>query len=171
MSYFIKAKRIVRGIWIQRFSSLKFTNQILFIFLLISLVYLILDFIITRHPQFQIPLSLPQKIDRVEELTFEPKPYSYYLEGIQKRELFGASEPRSTPVEGAERTGSEMELANLNLIGIVSGVNPQAIIEEKKTNKTYFLNKGDYLGQFKVEEILPGKVILIYGDQRWELNL
>lgn len=161
---------IIRQGWAKRYSSVKFTNQILFILLLISLSYLGLDFMIVRHSQFPVPLSLPEKAERIEELTFERKPYSYYLEGIQKKELFsslGITESESSG--GIPNLGET--LANLNLIGIVSGANPQAIIEEKKTKKTYFLNKGDYIGQFKLGEILPGRVILIYDGQTWELNL
>lgn len=160
--------------WIERYGSIKSINQVLFILLLISLVYVGLELVIVKPHRFQLPDSTSRDMEdiekRKEELASNLKPYSYYSKEIEKRELFNLWETRE-PSSSAEISDLDETLTNLNLIGIVSGTNPQAIIEEKRTNKTYFLNRGDYIGQFKLEEILPGKVILTYNGQRCELNL
>ncbi len=62
-------------------------------------------------------------------------------------------------------------IQDLNLLGIVSGDNPQAIIEDKKSQKTYFLKKGDFLGDFELKDIQKGKVILDLSGQQFELSL
>jgi len=61
--------------------------------------------------------------------------------------------------------------ANLNLLGIVTGDNNQAIIEDKNLKKTFFLYKGDNLGELKVYEIKNNAVILDYKGEKIELSL
>ena len=63
--------------------------------------------------------------------------------------------------------------AGLGLMGVVSGARPQAIIQDNKSKKTYFLNKGDKLGDVELKEILEGegKVILIYKGREFDLVL
>ncbi|PIP68262.1 MAG: hypothetical protein CO035_03085 [Candidatus Omnitrophica bacterium CG_4_9_14_0_2_um_filter_42_8] len=62
-------------------------------------------------------------------------------------------------------------LANLNLLGIITGDNNQAIIEDKTLKKTYFLYKGDSLGDLKVYDIKESAVILDYKGEKIELNI
>ena len=59
----------------------------------------------------------------------------------------------------------------LNLVGIIAGENPQAVIEDKNTQKTYYLNKGQFLGEIQLEDILEGKIIINHKGQRFELYL
>lgn len=59
----------------------------------------------------------------------------------------------------------------LNLIGISSGDNLQAIIEDKSKNKTYFLYEGQSGEDIRIEKITPDKVILDYKGIRMELSL
>lgn len=61
--------------------------------------------------------------------------------------------------------------ANLNLLGIVTGENNQAIIEDKNLKKTFFLYKGDNIGEFKVYDIKNNAVILDYKGEKIELNI
>ena len=61
--------------------------------------------------------------------------------------------------------------ANLNLLGIVTGENNQAIIEDKNLNKTFFLYKGDSLGELKVYDIKNNAVILDYKGEKIELTI
>lgn len=60
---------------------------------------------------------------------------------------------------------------DLNLLGIVEGDRDQAIVEDKKANRTFFLYKGDGFGEFKVYEIKNGKVILDYKGDKIELDM
>ena len=61
--------------------------------------------------------------------------------------------------------------SNLNLLGIVSGEDNQAIIEDKNLKKTYFLYKGDSLSEMKVLDITGNSVILDYKGEKIELNI
>lgn len=69
-------------------------------------------------------------------------------------------------------TVSKQELIkDLNVLGIVTGDNNQAIIEDKKTNKTLFLYKGDTFGGFTVYEVKNNEVILDYNGEKINLKL
>jgi len=70
-----------------------------------------------------------------------------------------------------KRISKEEILGNLNLLGIISGDNNQAIIEDKTLKKTYFLYKGDSFGDLKVYDIKESVVILDYNGEKIELNI
>lgn len=97
-------------------------------------------------------------------------PFEFYLEGIGTRRIFTSSVKQETykePLKGA----SQDLLKDITLLGIVSGENPQAIIEDKKTQKTWYLNKGQFIGELKVIDITEGKIVLDFNGQVFELNL
>jgi len=79
-----------------------------------------------------------------------------------------AEKIEESPVKKISR---EEILANLNLLGIITGDNNQAIIEDKTLKKTYFLYKGDSLGDLKVYDIKESAVILDYKGEKIELNI
>ena len=60
---------------------------------------------------------------------------------------------------------------NLNLLGIITGDNNQAIIEDKTSKKTHFLYKGDSLGEFKIHGIKDSSVTLEYKGEEIELRM
>jgi len=60
---------------------------------------------------------------------------------------------------------------DLNLLGVITGDNDQAIIEDKSENKTFFLYQGDSFREFKVRDIKDSSVILDYKGEEIELNM
>jgi len=67
---------------------------------------------------------------------------------------------------------SEEELVkDLTLLGIITGDSNQAIIEDKETNKTIFLYKGDSFKEFTVYDIGESCIVLDYKGKKIELNL
>jgi type II secretory pathway component PulC len=107
------------------------------------------------------------------EENIEVKPYEFYLNGITGRQIFKNS---IASVENAQ-AGNPLNNVNLDvvkdltLIGVVQGANLQAIIEDKKNQKTYYVTKGQFVGEFQIEEIYEGKVIINYKGQKFELYL
>ena len=105
-----------------------------------------------------------------EEL--KAKPFSYYAGLIAKKDLFKMTlEVKKETPKALMQAGPLELLNNYSLSGVVSGESPQAIIEDKKSRKAYFLNKGQYLGEFRIEDIMEGKVILDFNGQKFELSL
>lgn len=124
-----------------------------------------------RYAITQDEAEVPQKGAAADTEKFPSRDFSEYAGIIGKRNLFKTYEaPGKTQAPAAQIAPSDL-LGNYALAGVISGDNPQAIIEDKKTKATYFLNKGQLLGNFKIEEILEGKVILELSGERFELSL
>jgi len=99
------------------------------------------------------------------------KPFDYYLQGASKRQIFKSA---YTSDGGANRPESAVNLdlsKDLGLVGIITGANPQAIVEDKRSQRTYYLAKGQLIGDIQVDEILESKIILNYKGQKYELYL
>lgn len=137
-----------------------------------SCIYLIASFIYpwVALKEIKLPQVAPQKVIAAKiEPRQQIKPYEYYLEGIKDRQIFSSSTTSDT-----EKPLSSVSLdliKDISLVGIISGENPVGIIEDKKTQKTYYLSKGQFMGEFQVEDIKEGKIILNYKGQRFELYL
>jgi type II secretory pathway component PulC len=137
-----------------------------------SCIYLIASFIYpwVALKEIKLPKTTPQKVIAPKiEPRQQIKPYESYLEGIKDRQIFSGSTTSDT-----EKPLSSVSLdliKDISLVGIISGENPVGIIEDKKTQKTYYLSKGQFMGEFQVEDIKEGKIILNYKGQRFELYL
>jgi hypothetical protein len=70
-----------------------------------------------------------------------------------------------------KKISKEGIIGNFNLLGIITGDNNQAIIEDKSLKKTFFLYKGDSLGELKVYDIKDSVVILDYEGEKIELTI
>jgi len=97
------------------------------------------------------------------------KPLEWYLEAVKQRPIFKSA---------SLGAGQQMSLAvtsDINkdfvLVGIITGQSPQAIIEDRKAGKTYYIAKGQFLGQYLLEDILDGKIILKINGQSFELSI
>ena len=101
----------------------------------------------------------------------EAKPYEYYLEGIKGKQIFGSSSGAEPEKPQAQTAIDADMIKDINLVGIIAGENPQAIIEDKKTQKTYYVSKGQNVGAFQVEEIQEGKVTLNYMSKKFDLYM
>jgi len=147
-------------------------SRIIPILLIISLIYLSITFIypLVALRNIQVPKVNIQNSSSVEpQIKEESKPYESYLQGLNKRQIFSSSVNASSSNLPAA-AGADV-IKDLNLVGIISGENPQAIIEDKKSQKTYYLIKGQAIGELQIEDIQEGKIILNYRGQRYELDI
>jgi len=136
-------------------------------------LYLIICFIYPWVGLHKVKLPLLPQEEKISQQDSEPKielkPYEYYAEAIRGRRVFGgaASLEAGRPVSGQVADS----IKDISLIGIILGENPQAAIENKKTQKTYYVARGQFIGEFQVEDIQEGKVIINYNGERFELYL
>lgn len=148
---------------------LHYINNGLFIFWCIVIIagFLLMRAVVLKsHETFD-------RGERLEQLAKEEdarKPYSYYLEIIDKRNLFKSKSGSSEKNQIVPIAAGEL-LENYSLSGIISGNNPQAIVVDKKSNKSYFLNKGQYLNNFKIVEIYEDRIVLELNGKEFELGL
>jgi type II secretory pathway component PulC len=145
----------------------------IFIFLCLAVVYLasslVYPFIALRNLKVSVikkeEIELKESPDKEEIKTYE-----HYLNAVQGKKIFGSVES-SASERGQIATAGSFDIKDISVTGIISGDNPQAVIEDKKNQKTYYLNKGQLLGDLQVEDIQDGKVILKQNNQLYELYL
>lgn len=124
---------------------------------------------------YTLLFSVEKDIDSlIEERSIEPKrivikpeekslspqvaDYSDYLKEMKGKKLF------SPPPKKPGRVQPEgIDIAKrFSLVGIIAGVKPQAIIEDRETQKTHYLYQGQSFNGVTVREIGDGKAVLDY---------
>lgn len=98
---------------------------------------------------------------------------SYYLEKAGKRDIFKMGmKPAAETEEVASAPSSRVIQAtqDLGLVGISWSSDPDAMIEDKKALRTFFVKEGDMIGQVRVEAIFKDKLILSFEGERTELK-
>ncbi|MDD5195107.1 MAG: hypothetical protein PHQ96_05495 [Candidatus Omnitrophica bacterium] len=147
-------------------------RRVIFFALMVSSGYLIFSFI--------YPCISPKKIEVAEVATQSPvaqktvknpgiKPFEFYQQGIINRRVFDNYQAVD---EGKPANIATADLIkDMKLVGIISGANPQAVIEDGKTERTFYLNKGQSIDEFLLDDIQEGKIILNYKGERYELYL
>ena len=89
---------------------------------------------------------------------------------LSSRELFKAVPAAGTAAAKVPQASFE-KMKDLSLKGIIAGERPQAILEDEKNKKSYFLYKGDSVNNITVEDIQSDKVILKINGEVLELTL
>ncbi|MFA6357507.1 MAG: hypothetical protein WCY09_02435 [Candidatus Omnitrophota bacterium] len=152
--------------------NLKAWNKVLAVIAVVLFVYLTGDFALRRLDikQFTKKISTLKSRSFKENLPVEVKPFVYYLEMMQRRDIF--SPVRLVSVENPNVEAKKILatlIKDLKLVGISWGNVPEVIIEDTKDNKTYFLKAGDTIGKFKIDAVLKDKAILESDGQKMEL--
>jgi len=152
--------------------NLKLWNKALAVVAIILFIYLTADFTLRRLDikQFTKKVSATKGRSFQENVKTEVRPFLYYLEMVQRRDIFSPVKLISAenPQEEAKKVLSTL-VKDLKLVGISWGTDPEVIIEDTKDNKTYFLKTGDTIGKFKIETIFKDKVVLEAEGQKMEL--
>lgn len=156
----------------QKYLSFFYIRKAITWVFVLSLIYLIFTFAYPWVGLRKIKLPEVKKTEAVIAKigpSQDIKTYDYYLEAVKERQIFGNA---SVQENAGAISGVNLDLIkDINLVGIIFGENPQAIIEDKKTQKSYYVTKGQFIGEFQVEDIQEGKVIVVYRNQRFELYL
>jgi type II secretory pathway component PulC len=148
-------------------------RKFLVIVLVVSLIYLAASFI---YPIFGLnKIRLPdvtkeQKLPLKQKVKEESKPFEFYQQGAGNHQIFFSSGGDAASPAPAAAANPDL-IKGINLMGIISGENPQAIIEDKSSQKTFYLSRGQFLGELCIEDIQDGKVILSYRGARYELSM
>ncbi|MFH2139030.1 MAG: type II secretion system protein N [Candidatus Omnitrophota bacterium] len=108
----------------------------------------------------------------IPELKIFKKPLDYYEKILSRKDLFiGQPQVKNlkSKVTGANNGG---QLSELELMGIVSGPQgPQAIINNSKTDRSFYCQGGENLGDFTVKKVYLDRVLLERDGEELELRL
>ena len=147
-------------------------------------VVILLGFYVVVSNTFSF-LTLPQKVERT--LQIKPKSFkasslrepsilkeaSYYLDKVKKRNIFAMVVEKPKVKEKEEKKlikEVEEKTKDLKLVGIAWSDNPDAMIEDTKVKKTYFVKQGDIINGVRIERIFRDKVVLTYKGEKIELK-
>ncbi|MCM8797224.1 MAG: hypothetical protein NC923_05025 [Candidatus Omnitrophica bacterium] len=154
--------------WVKTIFSSANLHKIVSGALLLSLIYLVFVFV---YPLFglkvkfpEVPQGIPkglEDISKQENQSFESR-----QEQTLKRQIFANPSTLENPISAAVESQS---IKDINLVGIIAGENPQAIIKDNKTQQIFYLSKGQFIGEFQIEEIQDGKIILERNEEKFEL--
>lgn len=137
----------------------------------LSAIYLVTSYLYPWVALENVKLPEPSRATRNEETSDKtkegPRPFEYYAQVLNQRQLF--SNPSGQENTGPQAVASADITKDIGLVGIIAGDNPQAVIEDKKTHRTYYLNKGQSIGDLQVEDIQEGKIIINYNGQKYEM--
>ena len=103
------------------------------------------------------------------------QPLQAYLDRVAARDIFSLADTAQEKVAAAFQEKPEnarvKELAaTLKLVGISWSDAPDAIIEDSKAQRSYFVKQGAQVGEFTVHKILKDRVILKYFNEEVELR-
>ena len=95
-----------------------------------------------------------------------------YLAKVKKRNIFemGAAKKAVSLIDAGPSSKAVEATQNLRLVGISWSDSPDAMIEDIKALKTFFVKKGQMIGEVQVEAITKEKVILRYGEEQVDLK-
>lgn len=151
---------------------LKAASKYMLIILALFVLYFILDmFLINSRRQAELAISIASVPEaampiNIKGAKIEARDYDYYSNRIGGKKLFSGNSAVQAAASADEALGDD-----ISLVGIVPGDNPQAIIEAKKAQKTYYLTKDQAIDDITVEDIDKDKVILDYKGKRLTLFL
>lgn len=162
------------------FLDIKGLNKVLKICIGLLFFYLIGNFAMSMVRLKEIPEFVSKSLRPSSEIpatVLSSKRISDYLEGPRSRNIFRFGDfpeeeeeqeeaiSEVAPPEEETYTQAELLVQNLSLVGIGWSDNPDVMIKNVETNKTFFLKNGQRIdGLIKVEAIFEDRVILTYDD-------
>jgi len=110
---------------------------------------------------------------KIETIFPEPaglkKAVSYYLDKVRERDIFTMGLKKAA-VDLLPSSKSLDVSSSLKLVGISWSSDPDAMIEDTKELKTFFVKRGEMVGEAKVQAIFKDKVVLSLGKEEFELR-
>ncbi len=152
-------------------------NKVFSVAVVCLLAYVVFDAVasarnLQRPPNFAPPKDMKAafKTEAIEPL----KESSYYLQKVSSRDIFKEGKKVETvkqvPAQNAVVETAEA-IKNLALVGISWSSNPDAIIEDKSHQRTFFVKRGQMVGDnVKVEAIFKDHVVVTFEDHEYELR-
>lgn len=102
------------------------------------------------------------------------KDAAYFLEKIRAKDIFRMGGQKALASQAAPQAETPSKLSeaagHLKLVGISWSNDPDAMIEDTTALRTFFIKRGQTIGEFKVQAIFKDKVILSYGGEEIELR-
>ena len=140
-------------------------------------IYVVFDAVASARNLQRPPNFEPMKEVKVKAGKEAVQPLaeaSYFLQKVSSRDIFQEGRT-AAPVQAAPEAVNVQETAeaiqDLALVGISWSSNPDAIIENKAKQRTFFVKRGQDVGDgIKVEAIFKDHVVVTFEDREYELR-
>ncbi|MDD5130335.1 MAG: hypothetical protein PHS66_04735 [Candidatus Omnitrophica bacterium] len=166
--------------WSQGFSleqlDVKAVNRILGLLVALLLTYFSANFIVSlfninKTPSLESNNTLAAKMETsFPEPVGLKKAASYYLEKVRERDIFTMGAKKAAAASTAPSSKNLELAASLKLVGISWSNDPDAMVEDTKALKTFFVKRGDMVGDARVQAIFKDKIILSLDNEEFELK-
>ena len=133
-------------------------NIALIVLIVAVLAIFLFDIVTFDYDMAELNITLPEQD---EELLMAADDFD--------EDAFGEIE--AAPARRFPSASKEELVKDLSLLGIVTGDDNQAIIEDKKANNTFMVYEGDEFKGFTVHDIKEGFVILDYKGEKIKLAM
>ena len=158
--------------------SFKAINRALMLGCVILVVYLALDTFtlavsLTRPPNFVMQKDAVTDKGAAESVSTLESESSYVDKAIHRNifQLYKEPAPTKKNNEGKEVPLVNEAVTSLSLVGISWSASPDAIVEDKSRQKTYFLKRGMTFGDgMKVTSIFKDRVVISADGEEFEIK-
>lgn len=135
----------------------------------IAIAVLIFQFLSLALTQF-LPVRVvkPSVVATPQTMAQAMIPYEAFEQKMKTRNIFFT---QAQAPEKPAGSGILEKVKDLSLIGIVKTGNMEAILKDKKTNRTTFVRTGQRIGELEVKQIKGSSIILKAKDNETELFL
>ena len=155
--------------------DLKLINKFLAALILVITLYFMADFFsslvnLKSTPNFEFSTQEGSGAAGMDTPPLLNKA-AYYLEKVRARDIFTMKPADIAEARLRLPTPRIIEASeHFRLVGISWSDDPDAIIEDAKMPRTFFVKKGQMVGEFRVQAIFRDKVILSYQGEEIELK-
>ncbi len=158
--------------------DVKLINHALTFLIFILAVYFLSTFFVSmislrKAPRLEFKTSAANATVSPQEAMALKKVAAYYLEKVTERDIFRMGEKKTSSADAGPQPPSSKIIEatqSLKLVGISWSSDPDAMIEDAKAGRTFFVKRGQMVGDIKVQAIFKDKVILAYAGEEIELR-
>ncbi len=148
-------------------------KNIIILFIILSFTYLIASFAYSGFnlEKFKLLNIQLQKLEVFPAEPREKKPLEFYLESLKRPIFLVNSVKDSAEAVKISSVNREEDLKDIIVVGIISGENPQAVVEYKAARKTFYVSESQFIGEYEVKKIEEGRIILELDGKKYELYI
>jgi len=149
-------------------------------FCILVLAFYFINNLFTSFINLKHPRNLALEVKKEDLSSAGPddpfvskKAVTYFLEKIRQRDIFSMGQTNKSNTEIVPRAPSSRIIEatqGLKLVGISWSNDPDAMIEDTKAMRTFFIKRGGMIGEIKVQAIFKDKLILSYAGEEIELR-
>ncbi len=159
--------------------NVKVVNRFLGFLIALFLIYFFSNLLASLINLNKIPhLESEISVEKIQDTLPQPpglkKAVSYYSDKARERNFFAMGWKKANSLKpGIKQAASAKTLeaaGNLKLVGISWSNDPDAMIEDSKAVRTFFVKRGQMVGEAKVSAIFKDKVVLSYDGEEVELR-